>query len=358
MGLRVELDIQLPGQFNQRVNVLIIGGTGLISTGIVKALRERGATITVFNRGQTDDRLGPDVLRLTGDRQDFSAFETAMATTCPWDAVIDMICFRPDEAESALRAFAGRCGHFIFCSTVCTYGDTQTIMPTLETTPQAPHSTYGREKLACEKLFLRANAEGKMPVTIIRPSHTFGPGGGIINNLGTDPSFLARLRQGRPIIVSGDGHGLWQSAYADDIGRGFAYAVANPRCFGEAYNAVADEVVTWDQYIRRTAAAIGAPVPRLVHLPTDFLLAVDPQRYVGLAEIFRFHGVYSNAKLKRDVPEFRLTTPFEEGVHRTVAWLDEHRNSLAPEADSLEDRLIAAWDWFSADAIKAFASKK
>ena len=113
------------------MNVLIIGGTGLISTGIVKALRERGATITVFNRGQTDDRLDPDVRRLTGDRQDFPAFEQAMLAAKPWDVVIDMICFRPDEAASDLRAFAGRCGHFIFCSTVCALGRMNGVLATL-----------------------------------------------------------------------------------------------------------------------------------------------------------------------------------------------------------------------------------
>lgn len=335
------------------MKVLIIGGTGLISTGIVKALDERGAAITVYNRGRTDDRLGAGIARLTGDRQDFPAFEQAMAAAGPWDVVIDMICFRPDEAESALRAFSGRCGHFVFCSTVCTYGNTQTIVPTLETTPQLPHSDYGRGKLACEQLFLQAHREGKMPVTIIRPSHTYGPGGGIINNLNTDPGFLARLRAGRPIIVSGDGHGLWQSAYADDVGRGFAYAAANPVCFGQAYNAVADEVVTWDQYIRRTAAAIGAPESRLVHIPTDLLLAIDRSRYVGLEEIFRFHGVYANAKLKRDVPEFRLTTPFEEGVRRTVAWIDRHQPAPVLPDDTPEDRLIAAWDKFVATAPRS-----
>ncbi len=339
------------------MNVLIIGGTGLISTGIVQALRERGATITVFNRSQTDDRIGPGIRRLSGDRKDFPAFENTMTAAAPWDVVIDMICFRPDEAESDLRAFAGRCGQFIFCSTVCTYGNTQTVVPTLETTSQAPHSRYGRDKLACEQLFLRAHANQKMAVTIIRPSHTYGPGGGIINNLNTDATFLERLRRGRPIVVSGDGHGLWQSAYSDDVGRGFAYAAANPRCLGQAYNAVADEVVTWDQYVQRTAAALGAPAPWLVHLPTDFLLAVAPQRYAGLAEIFRFHGVYSNAKLKRDVPEFRLTTPYEEGVRRTAAWMDQHGRSPAPEENALEDRLVAAWDKFTAESVKAFVSK-
>jgi nucleoside-diphosphate-sugar epimerase len=352
------LDTPGTAPFNRRVNVLILGGTGLISTGIVKALRDRAAKITVFNRGRTDDRLGPGVRRLVGDRLDFPAFEKMMAEAGHWDVVIDMICFRPHEALSAIRAFNGRCGHFVFCSTVCTYGNTQTRLPTLETTPQAPHSEYGRGKLACEQLFLQAHAAGKMPVTIIRPSHTYGPGGGVINNLNTDASFLERLRRGRPIIVSGDGHGLWQSAYADDIGLGFAYAAGNPRCYGEAYNAVADEIVTWDEYVQRTAAAIGAPPPRLVHLPTDFLLAVDPQRYVALAEIFRFHGVYSNAKLKRDVPEFHLPTPYAEGIRRTVAWIDAHGKKASPPVEALEDRLIAAWEKFSSDTIKAHAIAK
>ncbi len=53
----------------------------------------------------------------------------------------------------------------------------------------------------------RGGEEG-MGMTIIRPSHTDGLGGGIINNLNTAPTFLARLRHGRPIVVRGDGHGL------------------------------------------------------------------------------------------------------------------------------------------------------
>lgn len=347
------------GAFAGRMKVLIIGGTGLISTGIVKALQTRGAVLTVFNRGQTDDRLGPAVRHLTGDRNDFAAFESAMTAAGPWDVVIDMICFRPDQAESDIRAFAGRCGHFIFCSTVCTYGNTQTIIPTLETTPQTPLSTYGRDKVACEQLFLRAHAAGRLPVTIFRPSHTYGPGGNVINNLGWAPTFVDRLRRGLPIIVSGDGHGLWQSTYSEDVGVGFAFAAGNPRCFGQAYNIVGDEVVTWDDYTRRTAAAIGAPAPRLIHLPTDLLMSIDSGRYLAsLGEIFRFHGVYANAKLKRDVPEYRPAMPYEEGVRRTVAWMDQHHKITPADSDPFEDQLVARWERFTQETVQALAPRQ
>jgi len=338
------------------MKVLIIGGTGLISTGIVKALQGRGADLTVFNRGRTDDRLGADVRHLAGDRNDFPAFENAMLAAGAWDVVIDMICFRPEQAASDLRAFAGRCGHLIFCSTVCTYGNTQTIIPTPEETALRPLSTYGRDKVACERLFFEAQAKGKINVTVMRPSHTYGPGGNVINNLGWEPTFVDRLRRGLPVIVSGDGHGLWQSTFSEDVGVGFAHAAGNPRCFGEAYNIVGDEVVTWDEYTRRTAAAIGAPAPRLVHLPTDLLLAIDPLRFAALAEIFRFHGVYANAKLKRDVPEYRPATPYEEGVRRTVAWMDRHGRIAPAASDPMEDRLVEAWDRFARDAVRQFAA--
>lgn len=325
------------------MNVLLLGGTGQISSGIVKALLARGAAVTVLNRGQSDDRLGPDVRRLVADRNDSAALERAVASAGPWDAVIDMICFRPDQAAAAVRLFRGRCAQFIFCSTVCVYGNTQTIIPTTEATTPSPHSSYGRDKLACEQLFLAAHAPGEFAVTIFRPSHTFGPGGGIINNLGFSATFVDRLRRGLPVIVSGDGHGLWQSAFADDVGRGFAHAVGRAACFGQTYNIVGDEVVTWDDYTRRTAAALNAPAPTIVHIPSDLLVALDPIRFSALDEIFRYHGIYSNAHLRRDVPEFVNATPYADAVRRTVAWMDAHGKIAPAESDGFDDCVLAAW---------------
>ena len=141
------------------MRVLIIGGTGLISRGIVKHLLARGAEITVFNRAQREDTLPAEVKRLTGDRNQFADFERQFATT-RFDVVIDMICFTPEQADSDVRAFRGRCEQFIFCSTVCTYG---TKMPPQvlvdESFPQEPISGYGRNKLACEQIFHRAHEE-------------------------------------------------------------------------------------------------------------------------------------------------------------------------------------------------------
>src|SRR3954470_14974215 len=165
------------------LDVLLVGGTGLISAGIVKHLLQRGAKVTVFNRRQRADTLPADVRRIVGDRTDRAAFERTFASS-RFDVVIDMICFSPDDAESTARAFGGRCAQLQLCSTVCTY-DPRTPPGVLvdERWPQRPLTAYGRDKLACEQRLLRAAAEGAFAVTIVRPSNTYGPGAPLIDQL-------------------------------------------------------------------------------------------------------------------------------------------------------------------------------
>src|SRR5262245_3534665 len=159
--------------YDPSMRVLLIGGTGLISTGIVKHLLARGAEVTVFNRAQRASTLPPQVKHLVGDRDD-KGFETFFADK-PFDVVIDMICYRPEQAERDVRAFAGACEQFIFCSTVCSYG--VKVPPGVlvaESFEQEPISDYGKNKLACEQIFNRADESGQFNVTIVRPSHTYG----------------------------------------------------------------------------------------------------------------------------------------------------------------------------------------
>jgi len=103
------------------MRVLIIGGTGLISTAITRALIARGDAVTLYNRGQTEADIPAGYATITGNRKDYVAFETQMAGSGSFDAVIDMVGFVPADIESAIRAFRGNIGQFIFCSTVDVY---------------------------------------------------------------------------------------------------------------------------------------------------------------------------------------------------------------------------------------------
>ena len=112
------------------MRVLIIGGTGIISTGITRQLVERNDDVVLYNRGQTSSLVEGDYMTITGNRKNFPVFEKQMQEAGAFDCVIDMFCFLPEEAESAVRAFKGRTGQYIFCSTVDVYTKPAITYPT------------------------------------------------------------------------------------------------------------------------------------------------------------------------------------------------------------------------------------
>jgi nucleoside-diphosphate-sugar epimerase len=300
------------------MDALIIGGTGLIGIGVVKHLLARGANVAMFNRGRRDATPAAAVTRIVGDRSDAAAFERTFEKS-HYDVVIDMICFTPQDAESTVRAFGGRCQQLQFCSTVCTYGvDVPPGVLVDDACEQRPLTPYGRNKLACERIFQRAAAEGRFELTILRPSHTYGPGASLIDQLEPDGTTWDRVARGLPVLCAGDGLGLWQPTHRDDCGKLFAYAALNSKTYGEAYNATGDEILTWREYYRRAARALGTHA-RLVCVPAGWLIAQLPGRFTLLEEITQYHGAYTSAKAKRDVPEFRAAIDFESGARETFA---------------------------------------
>ncbi len=314
------------------MDVLLIGGTGLISTGIVKHLVSRHANVTVYNRQQSPDTLPPSVTRLVGDRSSEDAF-VRMFERSRYDVVIDMICFSPTEAACTVRAFRGRCDQLQFCSTVCAYGVKASPGVLIdESFPREPVSSYGQGKLACERIFEQAHEDGAFQVTILRPSHTYGPGGPLIDQLEFDSGTWDRVVRGLPILCAGDGLGLWQSTHRDDCGKLFAYAALNQKTYGEAYNATRDEVLTWREYYRRVARALDT-CARLIFVPATWLIAARPNRFTFLREVTQFHGAYSSAKAKAHVSEFLAITEFETGARETLADLRQRH----AWRDSLED---------------------
>lgn len=208
------------------MRVLLIGGTGLISTGIVKHLVERQAEVWMLNRGQRENTLATyanakNVRVINGDRYQKTVLEDAAKHH--FDAVIDMCCFDPDPCKQAIAAFAGKTKQFIFCSTVCTYGVKVPVEVFVdEEFPQEPISGYGRNKLACEREVLQAGERGAFHATIMRPSCTYGPGNSLIDNLEGNPTSWDRIVKGKPVLCAGDGLGLWVATHRDDVGAGFA----------------------------------------------------------------------------------------------------------------------------------------
>jgi len=320
------------------MDVCIIGGTGNISASIVRLLLEAGHEVTVFNRGQTAPKPA-GVRSIRGDRYDREAFESRLRQE-RFDVAIDMMCFTAEDARSSLRAFP-EVGHFVVCSTVCTYGIENDRLPVTEDHPLRPITDYGKDKAAADAVFLEAFRRRGYPATVIKPSTTYGPAQGLIRQIAWDFSWLDRIRKGKPIVVCGDGSARHQHLHVDDAALGFAGVFGKSHTFGQVYNLVRDGFVTWADYHRTAMAVLGREVP-LVGIPFMDLKRMDVPDFDICEEIFAHYTYYCAEKIYRDVPGFRPEISLFEGMAHVIAAMD--RQDRIPDSDQLawEDRLIAA----------------
>ncbi len=320
------------------MKVLVIGGTGNISRGIVAALLHRNHEVVLFNRGQHADPPPSDVRVIKGDRQHRDDFEAKVSAE-NWDAVIDMISFNAEDAASAIRACQGRVGHFVQCSTVMTYGPPFSGINLPETAPLQGTSGYGLNKVAADNLLLEAHANDGFPVTVFKPSYTHGPGMNLHRQVGGDGSWIDRLRKGKPILSAGDGLNYFQFLASRDAGDGFAEILGKLDCFGEIYNLVHPQARTWDEWHRAAAAALGVDI-EIVHVSQETLIAMAPERFSGLRGNFGHTQIFSHQKLAQALPNFSPQIPVTESVAENIAWMDKHNRIPDSDANDLEDRII------------------
>lgn len=340
------------------MKVLIIGGTGLISTATSRLLVASGHDVTHCNRGKSSDEFKGKVKEITVDRTRYAELESRMAEAGKWDCVIDMVCFLAEEAKSAIRAFSRRTRQYIFCSTTDVYTKPPSRFPIREDEERKPlkEFPYAWQKAQCERLLEEAHARGDFALTIIRPSATYGEGRGAVDPFRSEPFYFDRIRKGRPLIVHGDGTSLWTSCHRDDVGRAFARAVGNRKAFGNAYNATGEDCMTWNQYWQGIAEALGKPCPPLVHIPTDILLRAVPNRASWCGVNFQHDNIFVNDAARRDLG-FEVTIRWAEGMRRSIKWLDDHGGIPACEGFPWYDTIIEAWGRFGSRMAEELAGE-
>jgi len=335
------------------MRILIIGGTGIISTGIARLLLARGDELVLFNRGIRPSQFAGKYTTITGDRKDFAAFEAQMRAQAPFDCVIDMACFLPEEAQSAIRAFKGRTAQYIFCSTVDVYTKPAAAYPITEAAERTPSPDfpYAYNKGLCEQLLFAAHQRGELAVTSIRPGHTLGEGGNnLLHAMGSGNYHIDRLRRGLPIIVHGNGTSFWPTCHRDDVARAFVGAIGNTRALGHGFHAAGEEWTTWRAYHEILADAVGAPPPQFVCIPTDALRRLAPREAFLSAVNFSYNNLFDNTAARAELG-FTVTIPWRETARRTVDWLLTN-DKLESSADfPIYDDVIRAWQ-MQMDALK------
>ena len=241
------------------MKVLLIGGTGTISSAITRLLVKKGYDTYILNRGSRNDTLPEGVKTISADiNNEAEAAEKLSGMT--FDVVCDFIGFVPSQLERDFRLFSGKTKQFMYISSASAYHKpVKDYRITEGTTLANPYWEYSRNKIACEEYLMKMYRENGFPVTIIRPSHTYDERSVPLGVHGDKGSWqvLKRMLDGKPVIIHGDGTSLWTITFNEDFAVAFVGLMGNPHAIGEAFHITSDESVTWNQIYKTIADALG-----------------------------------------------------------------------------------------------------
>ena len=245
------------------MRVVVIGATGHIGTWLVPRLVSQSYEVIAVSRGarQPYQRFAEWNLarQVTIDRvksEQDGSFGSLISELRP-DAVIDLICFNLDSAQTLVKALRDRVQHFIHCGTLWVHGVPRS-RPYDENAPREPFGDYGIRKAEIERFLLAAASSG-FPATILHPGHITGPGWNPINPAGNlDRHVFERLSRGDVVTLPDDGLATLQHVHADDVAQAFALAIDHStKSIGESFHVASRQPVTLRSYAESAAGWWG-----------------------------------------------------------------------------------------------------
>ena len=236
------------------LDVLMLGGTGEIYLACAQRALQQGHRVTTFNRGNSQPAAGSRVIR--GDIHDTDHLRNTAARG--FDVVCQFLCFNETDAVRDIEVFGGQCEQYIFISSASAYQKPWLDGVLTEDVPlHNPFMSYSRDKARCEEVLLRASESGELPVTVVRPSHTYRER--LPSTIVNGDHLLWRLLKQKPVLVHDSGRTLWTLTHAEDFAHAFTQLFRHPGSIGEAYHITDSTAHTW-RTIMMTIAAITASV--------------------------------------------------------------------------------------------------
>ena len=337
-------DIKQQSVAGQRpLDILILGGTGFIGPHMVREALRRGYSVTLFNRGRTNNALFPDLETIKGDRDNgLDGLEGRR-----WDAVIDNSGYVPRHVAHSARLLAPNCDRYVYISTVAVYADIPSAtdedspLATMvdETIEQITGATYGPLKALCEK---RAAEEFESDnLAILRPTYICGPG----DRTDRFSYWPIRTRRGGEMLWPGTPDDALQIVDVRDLAK-FTIDCVDREISG-TYNMVNQPGAYTMGKLLEDCQAIAATEMDAVWVAEDFLKAQGLNPGAQLP-IWQGGGNAFGVSAARAVAAGMQMRPERETARDLLAWWDtlpeERRANLkaGPPAEK-EAEVLAAW---------------
>ena len=328
------------------MHILIIGGTGVLSTAVTAEALKKGIKVTMINRG---NRPIPDgVEHIKANKDDLTTIADRLKDR-KFDAVMDYLCYTDAQTEKSVNFYSVYTKQYFYISSCAVY-DTRAMKgePCEEDSPKVlPMWKYSVDKWASEEKLSKMFKESDAHYTIIRPCVTYGDTRipyGISPRYGYHWTLCARILSEKPIITWNHGVNRCNMTRVEDFAVGVVGLIGNPKAYNEAFNVCGDEAPSFNDVLNTMSEILGKQVITIDITSEDYAKEI-PSRAGELLGGRSIDAINSNKKIKEAVPSFRHTFSLKQGIQKTIDAYKQHeyQHGIDWIFDADTDRIIKKW---------------
>lgn len=302
------------------MEVLIIGGSGILSSAVVNECIYQGIRVSMINRGTKSAFINPGAELIKCNAYDTNKVSKLLKGR-HFDAVIDFLVLKEEDVKRSLSLFGTITNQYVFISSAQVYNTTFENILTENSKLGQNLWAYSINKLICEQTIQKYCSSHNVPYTIIRPGVNYGPTRipyGMHPNIGQHWTLISRIQAGKPIITWNEGKNRLNLTRVEDFASGTVGLLGNSKALNEVFNVVGDYVYSWSDVLQTLSKIIGEKI-HTIDIPIEFYAnELNGDAREELLGGRSKNLICSNEKLKKAVPNFKTKYNLEDGLVQTL----------------------------------------
>lgn len=331
---------------NKKVEILLIGGTGVLSKAVTDEALKQGIGVTMINRGHRLNLIPSQAKLIKADKNDKQTIINALRGK-HFDAVFDFLCCNCKDITYSFNLYKNYTSQYFFISSCAVYNTAQNTICYEDSEKILPMWKYSIHKWESEKHLINLVKNSGVNYTIIRPGVTYGNTRfpyGISPMYGYHWTLVARILNKKPIIRWNKGINRCNMTRVEDFAIGVIGLIGNPKAYNEAFNICGDETPSFNDVLDILSKLVQKEVIT-IDVTSNFYAEEIPERAGEILGGRSINAINSNEKIKSVVPSFKQTIPLEEGMKMTfdAYKMNNYQHGIDWEFDGDTDRIIKKW---------------
>ena len=310
------------------MRILLLGGTGTLSSDIMKLSLEKGYDVSILNRGNNNERVDN---RVSIHKANLYNIETVIQTLegKSYEVIIDFFSRTAENIERLYSVLSNKCIQYIFISSACVYcrdSEDKTFITEQTRKPNILWE-YNIQKYEAEQILITANRGSGRYYTIVRPYITYND---IRIPLGIAPvhkyhrTIIERIVSGKPMFIWNGGNNYCTLTHTIDFAEAVVGLFLNEKAQNEDFHITSDYNYRWRDVLLALYKILNQ-TPNIVDLPVEKIVNCLPEYKNELLGDRCLNALFDNSKIKAAVPSLIFKISLEEGLKRVV---DQYRAEL------------------------------